>query len=123
MITKHLATISACFNPLLPLAAHRIPRLMLSFLPPAARAAGGIKISHEILPASSQRPSQITLGFRDGRELRFVEMTRKGEALPGEPALPVEGVLDLGRLGIKDVVEEVDRHSRMLQRKADLSGN
>ena len=61
--------------------------------------------------------------FRDGRELRFVEMTRKGEALTGAPPVPAEGVLDLGRLGIKDVVEEVDRHSRMLQRKADLSGN
>jgi large subunit ribosomal protein L53 len=30
--------------------------------------------------------------------------------------------LDTSKMAIKDVVEEVDRHSRMLGRKADLSG-
>ncbi len=32
-------------------------------------------------------------------------------------------VLDTEKLGIKDVVEEMDRHSRMLSRKAELTGN
>ena len=31
-------------------------------------------------------------------------------------------VLDTEKLGIKDVVEEVDRHSRMLSRKEELTG-
>ncbi len=33
-----------------------------------------------------------------------------------------DGAFDLGKLGIKDVVEEVDRHSRLLRRKEELSG-
>lgn len=31
--------------------------------------------------------------------------------------------LDTEKLGIKDIMEEVDRHSRGLNRKADLTGN
>jgi large subunit ribosomal protein L53 len=31
--------------------------------------------------------------------------------------------LDAEKLGIKGVTEEADRHSRMLSRQADLSGN
>lgn len=31
--------------------------------------------------------------------------------------------LDTEKLNLKDIVEEVDRHSRMLNRKADLTGN
>lgn len=118
MITKHLTSLTATFNPLSPLSSHRIPRLLLSFIPPAAR----LKISTTILPSSSTTPSEVVLGFRDGKVLRFVELSgrgrRKGKELQGG-----DGVLDLGRLGIKDVVEEVDRHSRALQRQAELSGN
>lgn len=32
-------------------------------------------------------------------------------------------LLDTEKLRINDVVEEVDRHSRVLNRQADLSGN
>lgn len=31
--------------------------------------------------------------------------------------------LDPGKLSIKDVMEEVDRHSRLLKRQADLAGS
>lgn len=31
--------------------------------------------------------------------------------------------LDTEKLSVKDVMEEVDRHSRVLKRQADLSGN
>ena len=31
--------------------------------------------------------------------------------------------LDTEKMGIKDVMEEVDRHSRVLNRKAELTGN
>lgn len=31
--------------------------------------------------------------------------------------------LDPQKLSIKDVMEEVDRHSRLLKRQADLAGN
>lgn len=34
-----------------------------------------------------------------------------------------EMMLDTEKLGIKDVMEEVDRHSRVLNRKAELTGN
>ncbi len=30
--------------------------------------------------------------------------------------------LDTEKIGIKDIMEEVDRHSRLLKRKADLGG-
>lgn len=32
-------------------------------------------------------------------------------------------MLDTEKLKIKDVMEEVDRHSRVLNRKAELTGN
>ena len=32
-------------------------------------------------------------------------------------------MLDTEKMGIKDIMEEVDRHSRMLNRKAELTGN
>ena len=31
--------------------------------------------------------------------------------------------LDPQKIGIKDIMEEVDRHSRKLDRQADLAGN
>ena len=34
-----------------------------------------------------------------------------------------ELILDVEKLNIKDVMEEVDRHSRVLNRQADLLGN
>jgi len=141
MITKYLTSLTVSFNPLSPRAAHRVPRLLLSFVPPAARTTG-VVIKSIIIPTSAGQdvPSSVTLSFKDGKELRFLEVTRpvvktrnkgKGKKVDvvekdgeGKVAAPVtvvpEGVFDLGKLGIRDVVEEVDRHSRVLKRKEEL---
>lgn len=42
-------------------------------------------------------------------------------AAAGEGVSGKEGVLDLSKMGVTDVVEEVDRHSRALKRKEELS--
>lgn len=52
------------------------------------------------------------LTFKDGRELRFVDGGDGGK----------EGVMDLGQCKIGDVVEEVDRRSRVMRRREDLAG-
>jgi len=126
MITKYITSLTVTFNPLTPRSAHRTPRLLLSLLPPAARRPGGVVVKTSILPTSAgvDAPSSVTLAFRDGKELKFLEVSRPaakggktGKKVEGE--VP-EGVLDLGKLGIKDVVEEVDRHSRVLRRKEEL---
>jgi len=145
MITKYLTSLTVSFNPLSPRAAHRVPRLLLSFVPPAARTTG-VAIKSIIIPTSAGQdvPSSVTLSFKDGKELRFLEVTRPvvktrnkgkgkkadvdvdavGKEGEGKVAAPVpvvpEGVFDLGKLGIRDVVEEVDRHSRVLKRKEEL---
>ena len=51
--------------------------------------------------------------FKDGKELRYSE--RQGvEGSQGEE--------DLNEVKIADVVEQVDRHSRLLKRKDELDG-
>lgn len=53
------------------------------------------------------------------------------ESLPGslfiaDSTLTEDGKemqLDTEKLSVKDIMEEVDRHSRLLKRQADLSGN
>lgn len=72
-------------------------------------------IKNTVLPASSTAPSSIEVGFKDGKVLRFVE---GGAAKDGG----AEGVWDLTKLGINEVVEEVERHSRVLRRREELDG-
>ena len=60
-----------------------------------------MKITTKPLPQNSKEKSFLELKFRDGKEMR----------------------LDTEKLKIRDVMEEVDRHSRMLDRKEALAGN
>lgn len=60
-----------------------------------------MKVNTQILPRHSQEPSSLSLKFKDGKELK----------------------LDAEKLNIKDIMAEVDRHSRMLSRQAELLGN
>jgi large subunit ribosomal protein L53 len=113
MLTKYLTTLSVAFSPLSPLRAHRTPRLLLALLP----ATHKIKVTTTILPTNSTQPAKITVGFKE-RTIEFLEK-KKGDAAAGAGS---DEVLDLGRLGINDIVEEVDRHSRMLGRKEELTG-
>ncbi|KAM0167473.1 hypothetical protein ACHAQE_000366 [Botrytis cinerea] len=68
-------------------------RLFLSVLPPNARQT--MKIDTKILPRASKEPSL------DGKEMK----------------------LDAEKLGIRGVSDEVDRHSRILARQEELTGN
>ena len=118
MIVKYLKSLTATFNPLSPDRSHKIPRILLSFLGPNARlpTGGNVTVKTNMLPSKSKESSSLLLSFKDGKELQFVDQRGKKEGAQKE------GALDLSQYGINDVVEEVDRHSRMLMRKEDLAG-
>ncbi|KAL2756373.1 hypothetical protein ACRALDRAFT_210456 [Sodiomyces alcalophilus JCM 7366] len=96
MITKFMTEIRTRFNPFSPSA--RSARLFLSRLPPNARA-NGLVINTDLLPKSSKEAPSLYVKFKDGREM----------------------TLDCEKIGIKGLVDEVDRHSRSLQKQADLT--
>jgi len=94
--------------------------------PRSTTATHKIKISTTILPSNSKEPARITIGFKE-KQIAFVESKgsdkKGGKAEAQAVALGMqEGELDLRRLGINDVVEEVDRYSRGLARKEELTG-
>ncbi|CAI4216718.1 unnamed protein product [Parascedosporium putredinis] len=95
MITKFMTEVSTKFNPFSPAA--RSARLFLSLLPPNARQTIAVKTT--LLPRASTEPSSLNVKFKDGKEMS----------------------LDCEKLGIKSLTEEVDRHSRKLQKQADLT--
>ncbi|KAI9640868.1 39S ribosomal protein L44, mitochondrial [Ciborinia camelliae] len=97
MITRFITEVSTVFNPFSPKA--KTARLFLSVLPPNARQT--MKIDTKILPRASKEPSLVRLKFKDGKEMN----------------------LDAEKLGIRGVSDEVDRHSRILARQEELSGN
>ncbi|KAK4181578.1 39S ribosomal protein L53/MRP-L53-domain-containing protein [Triangularia setosa] len=96
MITRFITEIQTAFNPFSPHA--KSARLFLSFLPPNARSSG-MSITTQLLPRSSTAPSKLYVKFKDGKELD----------------------LDADNMGIKSIIEEVDRHSRILQKADDLA--
>ncbi|OAA32560.1 ribosomal protein L44 [Moelleriella libera RCEF 2490] len=96
MITKFMTEITAKFNPFS--ACAKPARLFLTYLPPNARANGTV-INTSVLPRNSTETSSVKVKFKDGKELQF----------------------DCGKTNIKGLVEEVDRHSRQLQKAADLA--
>ncbi|KAI0846866.1 putative ribosomal protein YmL44, mitochondrial [Daldinia vernicosa] len=96
MITRFITEVNTKFNPFS--MRSRATRLFLSVLPPNARQHG-MQINTTLLPRNSTLPATLTVKFKDGKEM----------ALDGE------------QLGIKGIIEEVDRHSRALQKQADLT--
>lgn len=60
-----------------------------------------MKVDTKVLPRDSKQKSSILVKFKDGKEMN----------------------LDSEKLGIKGVIEEVDRHSRILARQEELTGN
>ncbi|KAM7209076.1 39S ribosomal protein L53/MRP-L53 domain containing protein [Naviculisporaceae sp. PSN 640] len=95
MISRFITEVRTTFNPFSPKT--RSIRLFLSNLPPTARAEG-MSIQTQLLPKTSKEASSLYIKFKDGKEMN----------------------LDVESMGIKSIVEEVDRHSRQLQKKADL---
>ncbi|RYP54905.1 hypothetical protein DL768_000469 [Monosporascus sp. mg162] len=96
MITRFITEVNTKFNPFS--TRSRATRLFLSSLPPNARA-NGMQINTKLLPRTSTEPASLHIKFKDGKEMN----------------------LDGEKLGIKGIVEEVDRHSRALQKQADLT--
>ncbi|KAL9014931.1 MAG: hypothetical protein Q9173_000436 [Seirophora scorigena] len=97
MITRFITEVSTTFNPFV--NPGKTCRVFLAHLPANARQT--MKINTKVLARDSQDPSFLKLKFKDGKEME----------------------LDAEKLSVKDVMEEVDRHSRVLKRQADLSGN
>lgn len=125
MQTRFLTSLRTTFNPFS--RASKVPRLFLALLPPNARQT--LKISVTQLPRASTEPSVLELGFKDGKEMRFVLGGQKqggmaangGNAALGETAGGI--AVDEGKeLKLKDVMEEVERHCRILGRKEELMG-
>lgn len=96
MITKHITEVTTRFNPFK--KPSKTCRVFLAYLPANARTR--MKINTTVLPRDSPETSFLKLKFKDGKEMQ----------------------LDTEKLKINDLEEEVDRHSRMLNRKADLEG-
>ncbi|KAL2357688.1 hypothetical protein BJ546DRAFT_322817 [Cryomyces antarcticus] len=108
MITKFITSVSTTFSPF-NARSGKTARSFLALLPPNARQ--NMKIDVKMLPraapsapSASAKPEPaavLLLGFKDGKQMS----------------------LDLEKLKIKDVQEEVDRHSRLLARQEELTGN
>ncbi|CAO1597931.1 39S ribosomal protein L44, mitochondrial [Xanthoria calcicola] len=97
MLTKFITEVTTTFNPFR--RPGRTCRVFLAHLPANARST--MRITTNILPRDSQDRSLLKLKFKDGMEMQ----------------------LDAEKMSIKDLMEEVDRHSRLLRRQADLAGS
>ncbi|PHH60112.1 hypothetical protein CDD81_2114 [Ophiocordyceps australis] len=96
MITKFLTEVSVKFNPFSPCG--KSARLFLTHLPPKFRSQGRI-LSAKVLPRNSTETSSLRIKFKDGKELEF----------------------NCANFTIKSLIGEADRHSRQLQKIADLT--
>jgi large subunit ribosomal protein L53 len=115
MITRFLTDVRVKFNPFSPRA--KPARLFLSLIPPNARA-DGMKIETKMLPRTSTEPATLDVKFSTSRLESIVPGTSKIITEDGK-----EMKLELDKMRIPEVMEEVDRHSRMLARKEELTGN
>ncbi|EXJ88263.1 hypothetical protein A1O1_05193 [Capronia coronata CBS 617.96] len=110
MITTYLTSIKVAFNPFQ--ATSRVPRLFLNLLPPEAHKT--IKISAIQYPRTSKAPALLELGLKDGKTMNY---TWEAEASGADGKAQ-----KTKRAGLKDIVEEVNRHARGLARKEELTG-
>jgi len=97
MIPRFLSDVTIKFNPFSKQA--KTARIFLAILPPNARQL--MKISVTQLPKSSTEKPVLDLKFKDGKEMKIDPETTK----------------------IKTVIEEVNRHSRMMARQEELSSS
>lgn len=115
MKTAYLTTLNVTFNPFL--RSGKVPRLFLSMIPPAAYKTMQIKTTQ--LPRDSTKPARLELGFKDGKMLKYTWEERakhpKKEVVEGEPE-------EQKATSLQDIINEVDRHARIQQRKEDLAG-
>lgn len=121
MRTAHLTKLTTSFSPFSPFA--KTARLFLTLLPPNAHHR--IAISQSLLPRDSNAPAFLELAFKDGKTLKYkwgdrgaieaeVDSTQSGEK---EKFTRKEKIVRL-----QDIIEEVNRHERLLERKEELAG-
>ncbi|KAI9680003.1 MAG: 39S ribosomal protein L44, mitochondrial [Caeruleum heppii] len=99
MITRFLTECTTAFNPFSPRA--KCARIFLSLLPTTSAGGKKMKVTTKLLPKDNRARSVLKIKFSDGKELD----------------------LNAEKLGIKGVMDEVDRHSRLLGRQEALTGN
>lgn len=63
---------------------------------------------------SAGEKASVVVVFKDGREVRWVEGPEKEH--------DKADLYDLGACKVNDVMDEVNRHSRILRRKEELAG-
>ncbi|KAF8468413.1 hypothetical protein BDZ91DRAFT_722602 [Kalaharituber pfeilii] len=99
MITRYLTSVTVTFSPFSRTA--KTARLFLALLPSNARQSG-VKVTTNVIPLPKEGKVESWVGvtFKDGKEIK----------------------LETSKMGIKDLVEEMDRHSRLLARKEELAG-
>ncbi|TLD26412.1 hypothetical protein PspLS_04839 [Pyricularia sp. CBS 133598] len=95
-MNRFVTEVTTQFNPFA--SSARAARLFLAYLPPNARASG-MNIKTSLLPKTSTQPPKLQVKFKDGTEMN----------------------LDCQKLGIKGVLEEVNRHVRQLEKADSLS--
>lgn len=125
MITKFITDVSTKFNPFSKRA--KTCRIFLAHLPSSARQT--MNIDTKILPRTSREGSTLSLKF--SKFIRSSNLRLSGIMPVNEEKILIctltedgkEMQLDTEKLTINDVMEEVDRHSRKLNRQADLMGN
>jgi large subunit ribosomal protein L53 len=120
MITRFITEVNTKFNPFS--ATAKPARLFLSFLPPNARATG-MNISTTLLPRGSADPSSLSVKFSTFFSTRIIDPDLQGglgefseaneRSTTTEDGKQID--VDCAKMDIKSIVEEVDRHSRMLQ--------
>ncbi|TGZ76346.1 hypothetical protein EX30DRAFT_336717 [Ascodesmis nigricans] len=96
MHTRFFTSVKLRFNPFD--LRGKTPRLFAALLPPDARAQG-MKIQTEVLPRNDRSGGFVEVVFTDGD--KYAVQTKN--------------------VGIKDVVEEVERRTRLMARKEELA--
>ena len=116
MITRFLTSVSTAFSPFNPKSG-KTARNFLALLPPNARSSMAINIKM-LSKVEANKPCVLALKFSINPRILLVPPNR----LPRVTEDGKEMNLDLETLKIKEVMTEVDRHSRMLGRKEELAG-
>ena len=109
MKAMYLTSLTAKINPFS--TNSKVPRLFIALLPSNAHKI--LKMNVTQLPRASTAPALLELGFKDGKTMKW--------SWGGVAEKPVEGKRE-EKVGLQDVVEEVERHTRQLGRKEELSG-
>lgn len=98
MLTKYITAVRATFSPF-NARSGKTARNFLALLPPNVRSTMSVDV--RVLGKDGKAgPASLALKFKDGKEMQ----------------------LDLEKMKIKDIQEEVDRHSRVLRRQEELTG-